>query len=322
MKRLLILSFCSTIAFCINAQDYYFNQFHLSPLNISPALAGNNCGGQFLSNFRNQSFGTGVNVVSFRTFSASYDKPKLLANGDKIGFGGRLGYSDAGISNLRSTLLGFAFSYQKRISSDDAKGQYIVGGVDGGIGQVGLDFGSTSGTIRENDFLADFSLGLGYKRELDFRNNLLIGGAVSHLLQPEVVFETAGSIGDIERRYNFYAIGGFPISTLLDIRPRAIYTTSDSGVDLFIGTVGFRYAGLIHQFELSGGAQYLKDPFLNINQSSLILGLTYFYNNFGIMLSREFNVSDLNVAGNNIVEASVIYRPCNNNWVDDMFPNE
>ncbi len=322
MKKSILISLSLICSLGVFAQDYVFNQFHLSPLNISPALAGSNCGSQFLSNFRNQSFGTGVNVVSFRTFSASYDKPKLLANGDKIGFGGRLGYSDAGINNLRSTFLGFAFSYQKRISSEDAKGQYIVGGVDGGIGQIGLDFGSTGGTIRENDFLADLSLGLGYKRELDFRNNLLIGGAVSHLLEPEVVFETAGSIGDIERRYNFYAIGGFPISTLLDIRPRAIYTTSDSGVDLFIGTVGFRYAGVTHQFELSGGAQYVKDPFLNINQSSLILGLNYFYNNFGIMLSREFNVSDLNVAGNNIVEASIIYRPCNNSWVDKMFPLE
>ena len=319
MKILLSIFFSLFLTINLCAQNYTFHQFHESPLNLSPALAGSNCGSEFLINFRNQSFGSiqGGGGVSFRTLSASYDKPIELKNGDKIGWGFRLGFNDVSVTNIRSVLASLAFSYQKRISPEDAKPQYITGGFDLGVGQLSADIFSTGGTARDSDIFTDLSFGLGYKIELDSRNNIQVGGALTHLHQPEVVFETIGSLGEIESRLNLYAIAGFPISPRIDIRPRIFYTRGNqSEISTTAATVGARLAGVIHQFELSAGVITVNDGF-NDNVANLILGATYFYNNFGIMVSRELNTSTLNTVNlGSVTEATIIYRPCQKEWVD------
>ena len=139
MKKLITITSFLLIGIAIQAQDFVFSQFQMSPLNLNPALTGTNCGDQLILNYRSQ-WQNILDSAGFKTLSLSYDRPIRMKNGDIIGVGAKFTNDVAGSFDFTKRQASLLFSYQKRIHENGNSEHFLIGGFEGGLAEQSIDF--------------------------------------------------------------------------------------------------------------------------------------------------------------------------------------
>ena len=228
MKNLITTFFFFVSVFSVSAQDFQFAQFHLSPLNLNPAMTGAECGDQLAVNYRNQ-WANLFASNAFQTVAVSYDRSFNLKNGDKIGGGLNL-TSDWNTSSFSKRNAGLAFSYQKKLSKSEVNEQFLVAGFSGGWGQRTINFSNlTWGTQHDGEGglnpdapsfenfdrdqvnFADFAVGLSYLANFNKIKNLRLGVASFHVNRADISYDSNVE-DEIYRRYTIHGQAEFLIT--------------------------------------------------------------------------------------------------------------
>lgn len=188
-----------------HAQDAHFSQFYAAPNFMSPSLTGASGGTRFVSNYRNQWPGISS---AYKTFAFSTD---TYINRFKSGLGLLLVTDEAGSAHLRTSYVGFQYSYRVQT------GRYwqFVPALQLTLGQKSLDRSLlefpdelvTGGNSGGDALLSDTKAGY-----LDFTVSAFVysreawlGVVVDHLLKPDYSF--LGEATEIPMKFTVF--GGF-----------------------------------------------------------------------------------------------------------------
>ncbi len=343
LRRLLWIAVLGTFALSVNAQDIHFSQFYNSPLNLNPAMTGVMNGNiRLVGNYRNQ-WASVLRSNAFKTYAVSYDQKIPVGQYDYFGFGIGLWGDKAGTLSFGNTQAKASFSYSKRMGGYRDRSHYLVIGAEAGVVQRSIDFtAALYGTqwdadagnadpsrpsfenfSTDNIVYMDLGAGLMWFTVLDDRNSFYIGASMAHLNSPEVTFRDSTAFGgrddlSIYPRYTFHAGGEFMISDRVGIVPNLVAMFQGPNMEINPGTaVKFLFGNYRRNYQaFSIGAWYrLSNRFdSTIYSDAFILETEFEYENIGIGLSYDINVSDLNAAsnGNGGFELSVIYQIAGN----------
>ncbi len=231
--KLFAVSVLLSYGLASRAQDIHYSQFANSALNLSPALTGMYQGdGRFYGHMRNQWWGV---PVSYRTFSAAYDKRFLKKSGMHSPWSAGLlfNYDRAGDSRLTNANLSLNLSYMQRI----AKGHFLTLGVSPGIAYRGFDlsdltwdnnYNGTTNTLpsgevfeTQNRVFGDVGSGLNWHHQSQKnRTNFDVGAALFHVASGNTNFDN--NVVRIPQRTSLYAMGVFQVGSRIDLMANAI----------------------------------------------------------------------------------------------------
>ncbi len=227
----------------LTAQDIHFSQYGSSPLQLSPGLAGvYGCDVRFNGNYRNQWKQV---EVPYNTVAASVENKWYTkkCRYDKYFTGGlQLAYDRQGDLALSSLNVGLTGSYTAPVG----KMGFLTGGASALYGQRNFDNSKITtdaqwtgkyfdSNLPLGDVLGqkaasfvDFSAGVNYRwNNAATRSKVDFGVGVHHIGKPKQSFWQNDDVR-LNRRYSFYAMGGFPIGTKMDIIPQASFQMQGS----------------------------------------------------------------------------------------------
>ncbi len=327
------------IVLSVQGQDIHFSQFYMSPLNLNPALTGvMNCEQRAIVNYRNQWAGV-LGANAYNTYSASYDRRLAVGQEDFVGVGGSLWGDVAGASRFGTRQARLSVAFSKKIGGRRKVAHYLNVGADAGITQrrVSADdlrwpsqvtngnFDPGAGSaeiIPNNNFLfPDLSGGILWFSTLGERKSFYMGAAMHHLNRPNVSFLNREE--SLYSRITIHAGGEYPMTKTLSLRPDIVYMTQGPHKQLNMGT-SLRFKldksptggnNEIGQFFQAGVWYRLGNKVDGgIHSDALILTTRFDFDQYGIGLSYDYNVSQLNqaAAANGSFELSVNYLICGN----------
>ena len=245
------------------AQDPYFAQFYAAPLHVNPAFTGVFQGEwRVVANYRQQ-----WNIVlgknPFSTAGASFDMRSQIGRGDYLSYGINVMHDEVGAGNLTLDKGYLNLSYMKQLDGGRyrAGDQYLIAGVQGGFGQMSLDypalwfssmfdpivedvnFDQNSGEAfvdEKSDVYLDLNAGLMWYAVWDDNQSIYIGGSINHITQPNITF--LGNTGnDLDMKWNAQIGGQIPFTRELSLLPAAyVMGQGPSLLSLFGGN--FRYS--------------------------------------------------------------------------------
>ena len=325
------------VSLSITAQDIHFSQFYMSPLNLNPALTGvMNCDQRAIVNYRNQWAGV-LGANAYNTYSGSYDRRMAVGQDDFFGVGGTLWGDVAGASRFGSTQARLSASFSKKLGGRRSVAHYLNIGADAGLtqrrvnpsdlrwpsqvtnGQFDPSVGSAEIIPNANFLFPDLSGGILWFSTLGDRKSFYIGGAMHHLNRPNVSFLNREE--SLYSRITIHAGGELPVGKTLSLRPDVVYMSQGPHMQINAGT-SFRFkmdksplgnTGDLGQF-FQAGVWYRIGNRVDggIHSDALILTTRFDFNQYGIGLSYDYNVSKLNqaAAANGSFELSVNYLIC------------
>ena len=248
LNRGLLLLFLALFAKGIYGQDIHFSQYSLSPLNLSPALAGVSASDlRVMGNFRSQ--WTSV-PVSYRTYSAGFDKVfypgwqtstrfsyGLLLNHDIAGASklsnsvvSLLGSSTVQLSGRQFMTAGLKFSFlQRTIETDGLEfDRQYQNGIFDPTNANGELFNELPRVVN-----ADFSIGLNWHFQaseasrqpggaVSNRTKLDVGVGMFHITRPDQRFigrdiSAATDADRLAHRWSMYIMHVLQISESVDL---------------------------------------------------------------------------------------------------------
>ncbi len=296
------------------AQDPHFSQYYAAPLYLNPALAGTGMGHRFIANYRNQWPSIANGYVTY-SFSYDYHLRDL-----KSGIGLIMTADEAGSAGLKSTTVGFIYSYKIQL----AKEWVLTPGLYFGYGYRDIDlnklvFGDQLAFTNDGQVpTSDVSFGsLGSTGYFDFGTGMLLynrkfwaGFSVYHLNEPNRSLLEDES--KVPMKSSFHAGAKLPLNAgmlkankLAYIAPSFVYKSQGRFDQLDIGLhflyepvmVGVWYRGIPIK-------QNVKD---NLSQDAvaMILGLQFSHLEFGY--SYDFTVSELGASSGGAHEISLKY---------------
>ncbi len=239
----------------VDAQDPQFAQFYASPLQMNPAMTGVHPGKwRAIANYREQ-WNSILDARPFRTVSASFDAKSRVGRGDYFAYGLTMLNDRAGRSNYTRTTGDLSFSYMKQLDGSRYRSydQYLIGGLQAGVGQHSLDYGKlwfssqfnnaseqvdsslpTGELIEEtSNMYLNLNAGLMWYAVFDDNQSLYIGGAVHHVNAPKVSFIADGE-EQIDMKWVIHAGGELPFSKQLSLLPAvAVIGQGPSMISLF-----------------------------------------------------------------------------------------
>jgi type IX secretion system PorP/SprF family membrane protein len=315
------------------AQDPQFAQFYAAPLHTNPAMAGVFSGRfRVAVNYREQ-WGSVIDNP-FRTFGAGLDIRTRIGKGDYIALGGHAIRDEAGISNYTQTAGYFNASYMKQLNGSKYRtnDQFLVGGLQVGIGQHALDFGNIwyssqfdPGIVDVNSALpsneafnstttayVDVNAGLLWYALFAENASFYLGGAVHHITQPQISFlKTPGSEGVVFRKYLAQAGGEIPFNTNLSMLPAAVFMSQGPSLTTLFGA-NFRYTNRDwREVAIRAGAwgQVSNKLETAVAAPSIIFTTILEMNRVNIGISYDVNAGDLAAPTNarGAFEVSLIY---------------
>lgn len=315
-----ILLFCCFLgAFSIGkAQDLHFSQFYNAPLNISPALTGIFTGDQrFVGIYRNQWSSV---PVPYTTFAASYDQKFYFPFTGKGFFGGGLifTYDKAGDGNLNWSQLGFNIGYTQPLNDEHA----LSVGTELKFGQRAFKpealtfddqfdgdvFDPNRQTMQTFAQTASgfFDLGAGLLwnyHQRRSRNSAISGVSFAHLTQPVIGFLDDSSVG-VPLVTRMFTFGTIELKDEFDLNIFGMGQLQGEFSELLLGSTVTYYLPLDNKetLALTGGLAYR-------NGDAIIAILEGTYQNWRLGFSYDINISDFEVATNNLggPEISVRY---------------
>ena len=306
MKKLITITLFLFIGTSIQAQDFVFSQFYLSPLNLNPALAGGTDDYRLAINYRENA--GGIIGVFNRTGGISLDGPIQLSDYDKLGLGIRAAFDRAGSLAFTQSAFTIALAYERRLFKDSEDVHTISFGLDGGVGQTSIDFTNavppTPGPIGgglSNSF-PDFSAGVAYQLKFTPETKFLMGLSIGHLFEPDSRID-GFTDNDTERRFSAHAEVDLTVSQNFWVTPRAFYWSRD-GIRLYTGIASFKYRRNTQIFELGIG---LRANNQSDNGEVILLG-AFEFRDLKFAVSRDLNVSAVQNVIGDFYEGSVIYE--------------
>ena len=301
---------------CVYAQDTQYTQYHAAPLYLNPGFTGSSQHHRFIANYRNQWPSLPGNFVSY-AFSYDYNLDQV-----RSGIGLLVSADKAGSADLRSTNLGFLYSYKVNLA-----GKWLFSpGLYFGYSRKDIDFNKL--VFRDQlEFDADgraptqdpsvgqslraasyFDFGAGFI----FYNKSFWGGfSVYHLNQPNQSFLGDDSI--LPRKLSTHAgvriplyHGPFKRDKISSLSPSFVYKKQGKFDQLDIGLhflyepimIGLWYRGIPLQ-------QNAAD---NVSQDAVALILGMQFAQLEIGYSYDFTVSELGPLAGGAHEVSLAYR--------------
>lgn len=242
MKKLLTLTVILHFGMGLIAQDFLFTQFHLSPLNLNPALTGGADNYRFVSNYRdNFQDKEGFN----RAASFSFDRSFQIAPFQKIGAGIRTGFDNG--RNIASVdlMLISSVSYETMVFENAVRYHFLSFGIEGGTIRSIYDYGS----VKILDNTSIFGFGFSYRIEYSDDAKLLLGGSY-RVVPQETIFS-----GDkhLKTRYILHGEIDITLRENLWLTPRA-YLLKEDYKQVFSGQLGLNFKRSNRLFEIGLGA--------------------------------------------------------------------
>lgn len=336
-RPLIALLCCLWVAFGANAQDIHFSQFYMSPLNLNPALTGvMNCNQRAVVNYRNQWAGV-LGANAYNTYSASYDRRLPVGQEDYFGVGGTLWGDVAGSTRFGTRQARLSFAFSKKIGGSRKVAHYLSAGAEAGITQRRVsttdlrwptqvtngqfDPGAGFAEIIPNDnfLFPDLGGGLLWFSTLGARKSFFAGASMAHLNKPNVSFLNRQE--SLYSRLTVHAGGEYPLNRKLSLRPNIIFLSQGPHREINAGSsirFGLNAPGNVDTQDLGQffeiGAWYRIGNKVDggLHSDALIIASRFDFNNYGIGLSYDYNVSQLNqaAAANGSFELSLTYNIC------------
>jgi type IX secretion system PorP/SprF family membrane protein len=337
-KYVSVLSLIFVTGLSLKAQDIHFSQFYMSPLNLNPALTGvSNCTGRVIANFRNQ-WAPVLKSGAYNTFSMSYDQKMTAGRYDYFGIGGAFWGDVAGTHNYGTMQGKISASYSKQMGGYRKKAHFLVIGTEAGLARRGLDtdkfnfpdedINSFETVTNPNFFFGDVSAGLLWWSILDEYTNFYVGAAFHHLNQANqsfkrsivdstgAVIRTISNAQGLYSKITFHGGASFEIQPRIAVLPYFVTFLQGPHVQVNVGTA-LRFAmgnSRLNQqgFQLGAWYRFGTQYESKLHSDAVIITTKFDYQNFGVGLSYDVNVSTLRNASklNNALELSVIYNIC------------
>lgn len=338
MRRLKLLFLACVCSFgvmtTVQAQDIHFSQFYLSPLNLNPAMTGvMNCNVRLVANYRNQ-WASVLKSNAFNTYSVSYDQRVPVGRYDYFGIGGTFWGDRAGSLSFETLQGRLSASYAKKMGGYRGQAHYLSLGADIGVSQRSVDFlaarygnqhgggGNFDETLpnfedftRDNFLFADVSAGLMWFTVFDENNNFYIGGAYSHINQPNQSFEL-DQFEELFSKFTVHAGGEFMLTDKFGLVPGIVYFKQGPSFEVNGGTSLKFLLGKSRTnnqaFQLGAWMRFSNHFADATTTDALILSTRFDYDQFSIGFSYDINVSTLREASNSngSFEFAMVYKIC------------
>ena len=226
----LVLAMATTLG--VSGQDLHFTQFHLTPMNVNPALTGAflgsyRVGGVYRDQYRSVSSDLGgvQNSKPFQTVTIFIDSPIIggFRKQDWIGVGANFYYDQAGSAALKNIgqLLSLAYhlgldkkgksvftlgaqfgAVQRRFDKDNALTPFAIE-QELGVGQDPFLLAQQPPQNARNTNLqgmyTHWNVGVMLSSELNKKTDLRVGASVAHFLRPGQSIVSSGGTR-IDRR--------------------------------------------------------------------------------------------------------------------------
>ena len=307
-----------------------------------------NCDQRAVVNYRNQWAGV-IGANAYNTASASYDRKFVAGQEDFFGVGGTMWADWAGEARFGTRQVRLSSAFSKKMGGSRSTAHYLSAGVEIGMTQRSVSENDlrwpsqvTNGVFDPNagqgEVLTDASFiypdiggGLVWFSTLGDRKSIYGGVALHHLNQPQVSF--LGRDENLFSRLTIHAGGEYPLNPKMSLKPDFIYLAQGPHRQYNFGTaLRFKLSGSstrrsapseIGQFFQFGTwlrlGQAVNGPVdptgttpTTLHTDALILMTRFDFDNYGIGLSYDLNLSKLNqgAAGNGSFELSLIYLIC------------
>ncbi len=316
MLVLYVLAFAGSCT-ALTAQDIHWSQFYHAPLNTNPALTGVFDGDlRFAGIYRAQWFTV---PVSYQTVGASYDMRVLEFNKTNsiLAAGLQFNYDVAGDSKLSLTELQASVAYTQGLSEKHfLTVGFQVGGAQRAMktealtfdaqfnGDIFVEGSNTNESFPSTSFFfLDLGAGLNYHFQHSKRTKFNVGGAVSHIQEPQQSFFENVEVR-LARKYTGTFDASFQLTDKLDILPAFLFQRQGTYKEI-VGGMNIKWhldQRLARETGVLAGVWYRHQdaiaPFIGIHFRQWQLGFTY-----------DVNISEFTAATNRNggPEVSVIY---------------
>lgn len=315
-KHLLLnILFFFSLTTVVQAQDPYFAQFYTSPLQLNPAMVGV-YEGQFrvALNYREQ-WGSILGSEPFRTTAASFDIRQQVGRGDYIGFATSVLRDEAGMSNFTQNRANLGVSFMKQLSGGrySKSNQFLVAGLQAGIGQNDFDFDRlwfSAQYDNENEVVnfdadntenfemmntgiyPDLSAGLLWYALFDDNMSIYAGGAMYHINTPDISF-----LGDADAKLNsriaVHVGGELPFNDNLSLLPAAVVMKQGEAMNIIAGG-NFRYTNRDWRevaVRIGGWAQFSNKLDAGINNAHVVATAILEMERWNVGISYDLNAN-------------------------------
>ncbi|MEO6454073.1 MAG: PorP/SprF family type IX secretion system membrane protein [Ginsengibacter sp.] len=252
MKYILLITYYSSLTFCLTAQDLHFSQFFSSPLNTNPANTGfiPDADYRIGANYRNQY--SSIMAVPYKTMSIFGDAQVFrdkLENG-WLGMGGVILRDVAGSGSLTSTKVYASVAYHQLLGlSSLLSAGFNVGWSNKRIDQTKLKFPDQfdgkffdgnlpTSVVLNNSNINYFDVQAGLNYAYFPTENIYInaGYSIHHVNRPrESFFEDKSESSRIAMRHSGFLNAIYKVNNNVIINPNAYYTTQAKASDLVLG---------------------------------------------------------------------------------------
>ncbi len=259
----IVLLFSVTLAGFASAQDQNYSQFYAAPTLLNPALTGSYAGKYRVSALYRDQWRSSLEapITSFITaVDLRFDLEGGFTDGDAFAIGLQFASDQAGPFDLSTNSISGSGAYHKAL--DRSASQIISAGFQFSAAQRnilyenlvfqdqfnGLDGfdGLTSEDLPENNFsFGDLAVGLNYFSSIDEDLAFYIGGAMHHILTPEISFyakdsdkaQQEVSSSSLFRKYSLHGGATFKTLNNIGISPRAYAALQGSHFEFLVGNV-------------------------------------------------------------------------------------
>ena len=320
-----------------DAQDKHFTQYFAVPTLTNPALTGAFQGRYRMGIVRRdqwrqsldrpyETFAGGVDV----RFETNYKR----AVSDAVGIGLQFMNDKVDDSGFRTTQMALSSAFHKALDEEGI--HYLTIGTQLAVNQRSVNYENltfedqyngvggytlpTGENLPENNFaFFDLALGLNYTFSPTHRTTILIGGAMHHLLEPNVSFLAANpdvtialpEEDNLFRKYSGLVAARFPVGDNLFLVPRALIAVQGPHIEINAGS-NLRIAmGDYTPFALHIGswARPVRNADNSFGLDAVVALVGIEVNNLLFGFSYDLNISDLGLSGprRSSFEISVAY---------------
>lgn len=315
------------------AQDPQLVQFYNAPLQLNPAMTGVHPGKWRASaNYREQ-WSSILDTRPFRTVSASFDMRSPVGQGDFFAYGFTALRDEAGKSSYTRMAGDFSVSYMKQLDGSrySQYDQYLIGGIQAGLGQHSLDyshlwFSSQFDLVMEqidynlpnlenidetSSLYPNVSAGLLWYGVFGNNKSLYAGGALHHVNAPKVSFISQDGEETLDMKWVAHAGGELPFNQRFSVLP-ALAVIGQGPSLLSLSGLNFRYTNRDWKeiaIRVGGWMHLVKDAEKTLSVPAITFVSILEMERLGIGISYDVGINKLAAPtnGRSAFELSVIY---------------
>lgn len=303
----------------LQGQDRHFSQFYASPLTMNPALTGAFAGkfriaGIYRDQWRpalERPFTTISTALDFR-----FKVPNVSQYADAIGVGLIFYKDEVRNFDYTSNEINLSFAYHKALDLKNT--QFLSAAIQAGISQRNINFNNqtfqdqfnqkdgytfpTAETFPGNNIaFGDLSAGLNYSWTYKKNSLLQVGGAIHHILEPNIAFfeDPNAEKSKLFRRYQVQGSMIFPVGRKSYLSPRLHYIQQGPHFEANAGSNIRFLANDYTRVAIHTGAwaSLVGDESIPVVLESATLFFGLEYNGILLGMSYDAGLSEINTLG-------------------------